>query len=653
MRHSIATVSISGMLHEKLQSIAAARFDGVEIFENDLLQFSGTPADVRRIAGDLGLTIDLFQPFRDFEGVGPKQFQRNLERAERKFELMQELGAPLLLVCSNAQPDVSGDVDLIAEQLYELAQRAAKHRLRIGFEALAWGTKTNRFAQAYEAVRRANHPHLGLILDSFHTLALRDDPEPIAQLPGDKIFFVQLADAPWVNTDVLSFSRHYRCFPGQGEFALPTFLGAVLDSGYGGPLSLEIFNDEFRAAPSRPTASDAKRSLLWLEEHVRDVKSLKTGVAHGASHRFSLFDPPPTPRLTDWSFVEFAVDARAALRLASFFETIGFVGIGRHRSKAVELFGQSGVRIILNSEPDSFARSYFELHGASVCATAFATADAATAIARAEAFGLRRVAGNLGADELTIPAVRAPDGGLVHFFDLDHGGERGFERDFIIHDPVPGEHAHVTATRIDHIAQVVPGGQLDTWTLFYRAVLGLRPVSSTEMHDPYGVIRSRALESSDRAIRYALNVSERDSTSAARTVANFGGAGVHHVAFNVGDVLATARTLRRLGAPLLPIPVNYYDDLAAKYDLEAALLDELQEFGVLYDRNKDGEFMHVYTTPFDDRFFFEFVERRAAYHDYGTANAPVRLAALAEWRMANGYAAHARAAASAPYGVLA
>jgi 4-hydroxyphenylpyruvate dioxygenase len=633
MRHSIATVSISGMLQEKLRAIAAARFDGVEIFENDLLQFSGTPADVRGIADDLGLTIDLFQPFRDFEGVGQRQLQRNLDRAERKFELMQQLGAPLLLVCSNAQPDVSGDLDLIAEQLGELADRAAKHGLRIGFEALAWGTKINRFAQAFEAVRRANHLHLGLILDSFHTLAVHDDPAPIAQLPGDKIFFVQLADAPWVNTDVLSLSRHYRCFPGQGDFELPKFLGAVLDAGYGGPLSLEIFNDEFRAAPSRPTASDAQRSLLWLEEQVRDVKSLKTFAPHAESRRFSLFDPPPTQLLADWLFIEFAVDEPTGMRLAAFLERIAFRRVGRHRSKAVDLYAQSGVRIILNFEPDSFARSYFDLHGASVCATAFAADDAATAIARAEAFGFSRVAGRLGHDELSIPAIRAPDGSLVYFYGFEVADERGLAADFVGGDLRAGSAAFGAGARVDHVAQVVPGGQLDTWTLFYRTALGLVPVSSTELNDPYGVIRSRALESHDRAIRYALNVSQRDSTATARTVASFGGAGVHHIAFEVKDVLATARALRELDAPLLPIPGNYYDDLEAKYELDAAWLSELREFGVLYDRNDEGEYLNFYTAPFEDRFFFEFVERRGVYHDYGIANVPVRLAALADWRM--------------------
>jgi 4-hydroxyphenylpyruvate dioxygenase len=306
------------------------------------------------------------------------------------------------------------------------------------------------------------------------------------------------------------------------------------------------------------------------------------------------------------------------------------------------LYEQSGVRIILNFEPDSFARSYFELHGASVCATALTTVDPALAIARAEAFGFTQVPGRHGHDELSIPAIRAPDGGLVYFFGAGQGGERGLEVDFIVDEPSGTAAAFGERARVDHIAQVVPGGQLDTWTLFNRAILGLMPVSSTELNDPYGVIRSRALETPDRAVRYALNVSQRDSTSTARTIASFGGAGVHHVAFKVGDVVATARALRELGAPLLPIPANYYDDLGAKYDLDAGWLAELMEFGIFYDRNADGEYLNFYTTPFEDRFFFEFVEHRGAYHDYGIVNVPVRLAALAQWRMSNGNSASAR-----------
>lgn len=57
------------MLREKLLAAAAAHFDGVEIFENDLLQHPGTPREVRRNCEALGLAIDMFQPFRDFDGT--------------------------------------------------------------------------------------------------------------------------------------------------------------------------------------------------------------------------------------------------------------------------------------------------------------------------------------------------------------------------------------------------------------------------------------------------------------------------------------------------------------------------------------------------------------------------------------------------------
>jgi 4-hydroxyphenylpyruvate dioxygenase len=75
MRKSIATVSLGGKLTDKLDAIAAAHFDGVEIFEANLRSYSGTAREVGRYARDLGLSIELFQPLRDFEGVSDEQLR--------------------------------------------------------------------------------------------------------------------------------------------------------------------------------------------------------------------------------------------------------------------------------------------------------------------------------------------------------------------------------------------------------------------------------------------------------------------------------------------------------------------------------------------------------------------------------------------------
>src|SRR5437762_10301652 len=138
-KRSIATVCLSGSLDEKLRAIATAGFDSVEIFENDLLSFNGSPRDVGQMCRDLGLGICAFQPFRDFEGMPEPQRSRNFARAERKFDLMAELGTDLLLICSNISPVSLGGIDRAADDFRELGDRAAKRGLRVGYEALAWG----------------------------------------------------------------------------------------------------------------------------------------------------------------------------------------------------------------------------------------------------------------------------------------------------------------------------------------------------------------------------------------------------------------------------------------------------------------------------------------------------------------------------------
>ncbi len=137
MRRSIATVCLSGTLEDKLAAAAAAGFDEVELFEPDLIASPWTPAEVRAAAAGFGLAIGLYQPFRDFEGVPAERFRANLRRAERKFAVMEELGADRLLVCSNVAGDAIAGDDLAAEQLRALAERAGEHGIQVAYEALA------------------------------------------------------------------------------------------------------------------------------------------------------------------------------------------------------------------------------------------------------------------------------------------------------------------------------------------------------------------------------------------------------------------------------------------------------------------------------------------------------------------------------------
>ncbi|KJZ38360.1 3-dehydroshikimate dehydratase QuiC [Pseudomonas fluorescens] len=624
MQRSIATVSLSGTLPEKLEAIAAAGFDGVEIFENDLLYYDGSPREIKQMCADLGIAITLFQPFRDFEGCRRDRLPRNLERAERKFDLMQELGTDLVLVCSNASADSIGDEQILIDDLRLLAEHAGARGLRIGYEALAWGRHVNTYQQVWDIVRQADHPNLGVLLDSFHTLSLKGDPSAIAEIPGDKIFFVQMADAPILAMDVLEWSRHFRCFPGQGEFDLPGFLAPIIKSGYTGPLSLEIFNDGFRAAPPRANAADGLRSLLYLEEKTRERLAQE---ATPPATVDILFETPKASEYNGIEFLEFAVDESLGAKLSHWLERLGFVKAGQHRSKSVSLLRQGDINLILNSEPYSFAHSFFEAHGPSLCATAVRVKDSASALARAVAYKGQPYRGLVGPNELELAAVRAPDGSLIYLVDQDADV---YGTDFNLQ---PAAVVSGGLKRIDHMAMALPADSLDSWVLFYKSLLDFEADDEVVLPDPYGLVKSRALRSRDSSIRLPLNISENRNTAISHALSSYRGSGVHHIAFDCDDIFAEVSRAKEAGVPLLDIPLNYYDDLAARFDFDDEFLSELAYYNVLYDRDaQGGELFHVYTEPFEGRFFFEIIQRKNGYAGYGAANVAVRLAAMAKSR---------------------
>jgi 3-dehydroshikimate dehydratase len=617
VRRSIATVSLSGSLAEKLTAIGGAGFDGVEIFESDLVASQMSPTDVRRRAAELGLGIELYQPFRDFEAVPPAVLARGLRRAEHRFAVMERLGATQLLVCSSVSPDAVDDDMLAAEQLRLLAERAAEHGIRIAYEALAWGRHVNDYPHAWRIVRMADHPALGLCLDSFHILSRDADPYAIETIPAEKIFFLQLADAPALPMDVLYWSRHYRCFPGQGDLDVAGLVAHVLRTGYGGPLSLEVFNDIFRQAAAARTAHDAMRSLIFLEEAV--------GGRLGDAAQAATLAAPPAPVVpSGFAFAELAVPSTGLP--SKLLTALGFVRTGVHSGKPVELWEQGAARVLLNTgSPESE-------DGPVLSAIGLESPDPAASVKRAEAL-LSPVLPRLrDPHDAPLDAVAAPDGTELFFCRTAQPDHTSWTDDFSNDrgDVADAANAASEIIHIDHVALTQPWHHFDEASLFYRSVLGLRPHESLELPDPYGLLRSRAVSTDDGRVRVALNVAYVGAPGGAPDVA------WQHIALASRDITATVRRVRAAGSVQLPIPSNYYDDLEARHDLGAARHRLLRELGLLYDRDEYGEFLHFYTVTLG-RVFVEIVQRFGGYQGYGAINAPIRLAAQ-----------HARPAESRP-----
>jgi 4-hydroxyphenylpyruvate dioxygenase len=310
---------------------------------------------------------------------------------------------------------------------------------------------------------------------------------------------------------------------------------------------------------------------------------------------------------------------------------LGFRRAGTHRSKDVALYRQGNVLIVLNAGSDTFAHYYHHLHGTAVCAIGLRLSDPQALLARADLYMYKRYEERVGPQEYMMPAVRAPDGSLLHLLDRRYDPHT----DFIMDDETgaPG----TVVNRVDHLVRAVPESQFDSWVLFYRALLGLTAENALDFSDPHGMVRSRALHDAHNRLRMPLTYSDNSKTVVALSLSSFGGAGINQIAFETSDIFAAVAEMRNRGMPLLSIPANYYRDLLENRDVSAQLVDRMQEASILYDSDtKGGQFFHVYTEFFNNRFFFEIVQRENGYDGYGECNAPVRMAAQAKHQQRRG-----------------
>lgn len=626
MRRSIATLCMSGTLRDKLEAAAAARFDAVELCEPDFIGFRGTPREVRSISEDLGIGIDLYRPFRHANDR-LAALPLSLDRIERKFDLVADLGAPMLALpsASLAAADTDGHR---TEQLETVAERAARRNLRVAVEASSDGRSPSGVGKMWALVQRAEHPHLGLLLDSYQVLSAGEDLREILDNPGNRIFFVRVGDARRPGWDGVRGAFH-RNFPGQGDLDLVGFLEQVLATGYAGTLSLASFDDVLRATPSRRTGIDGMRALLFLESQTRarlqQAKSKNGQAVDRILDTVELFDAPKPSAFGGIAFIEFGVHDDEAVRLGNLLEQLGFTSFGRHRSKAVTLYRQGNIRFAVNAERAADARGRFTQEPACVCSVGLLAADPARAASRARALLSARQDTPRGAHEMELPTIIAPGGTMIQFVQQD----QPVEADFVEQQAAASAAGGLNA--IDHVAMGLTLEQVDTWILFTRAVLALAVDDSKDVDEAFGVMRSVGVANDTRRVRMRLNVSVLPSAPPALQDAGRAGGVIDSIALACDDIFAAVERLRGNGVSFVPISGNYYDDLIAREVLDQATVERMRGLDIVVARSGAGTYYQAYTKAFEGRFYFQIVQR-TAYEGYGAINEPLRAASVEQLR---------------------
>jgi sugar phosphate isomerase/epimerase len=187
----------------------------------------------------------------------------------RPAEIAEALGArhlkigPDVEVVDGAVPPLA-DLDHWAAELHRLAAQAAEVGTRVALEPLPFSNVT-AFRLAADLVTAADHSAAGLVTDTWHLERGPSMLTHLAEIPGDRMFVVELNDAPGPQSDDLFHDTiHHRVVCGSGTFDVRGFIETLQQIGFAGPWGVEIISEEHRRRPLQEALSDAHRTTMAL-----------------------------------------------------------------------------------------------------------------------------------------------------------------------------------------------------------------------------------------------------------------------------------------------------------------------------------------------------------------------------------------------------
>lgn len=271
---SMDTITLAGSLESKLDAAIEAGFTQITLWAKDLVGHpSGYRVAVERVLASK-LRVNAVQVMRDYEGLSGPLHDYKVDTVKAMLRVCESVRAQRLLICSSTSSHASGEADRIAADLRKVATLATPLGIAVCFEALSWGRHVSDFALSWELVKQADRENLGVCIDSFHVIANCSlnggNFDALADIPGDRIGFVQLSDFMWNAVrspeERIETARHLRVFPGEGVHGaeLAKMIRIIDGSGYRGDWSFEVFNDDYLQMPPKVVAYRAHRSAKWI-----------------------------------------------------------------------------------------------------------------------------------------------------------------------------------------------------------------------------------------------------------------------------------------------------------------------------------------------------------------------------------------------------
>jgi sugar phosphate isomerase/epimerase len=221
-------------------------------------------ATAAKILRDAGLRVSSLCRGGFFPAATAGERKERVEDNLRAIDEAATLGTELLvLVCGPAPDrDLVGARAMVVDGLSQIVDHARKSGVRLGIEPLhpmyaAERSVVVTLQQANEMATTFDADTVGVVLDVYHVWW---DPQVYVEIAhaGRRIFAFHVSD--WMvptNSPLMS-----RGMMGQGVIEIRRLRQAVEEAGYGGPIEVEIFNEEVWQTPIKEVIKKVRQCYL-------------------------------------------------------------------------------------------------------------------------------------------------------------------------------------------------------------------------------------------------------------------------------------------------------------------------------------------------------------------------------------------------------
>ena len=179
---------------------------------------------------------------------------------------------------------------------------------------------------------------------------------------------------------------------------------------------------------------------------------------------------------------------------------------------------------------------------------------------------------------------------------------------------------------VDHMVGNVGWHEMDEWVKFYANVMGFslyQHFDDTDISTEYSALMSKVMANGNGYVKFPINEpAEGKKKSQIEEYLDFyPGPGVQHIALATDDILHTVTRLHEQGIEFLHVPHTYYTELQGRVGTIDEPVEQLEELGILVDRDDEGYMLQIFTRPVEDRptLFFEIIQRKKS-RSFGKGN---------------------------------